>query len=93
MAEDDRDPDNGNTVSKSILRVALDKLMSSGLPDVYYWSSFEIVRSLRPHLSYTLFGEDGNTRHVNRKALHLTLKAFTKHCFSDANVSVNARQP
>ncbi len=82
-----------DTVSKSILRVAIDNLVTSGLPDVYYWPSFEIVRSLGPHLSYALFGEDGNTRHVNRKAVQLILKAFTKHYFSDANASGEAKQP
>lgn len=71
-----------DTVSKSILRVAIDRIMSSGLGNVYYWPSFEIVRSLGPHLPYSLFGEDGNTRHVNRKGVQLILKAFTKHYFS-----------
>ena len=81
-----------DTVSKSILRVAIDKVMSSGIDNVYYWPSFEIVRSLGQHLPYSLFGEDGNTRHVNRKAVQLILKAFTKYYFSDQTPAFNTEQ-
>ncbi|MBI4986407.1 MAG: GSCFA domain-containing protein [Rhodocyclales bacterium] len=70
-----------DTVSKSILRVAIDNVVGAGIDNVYYWPSFEIVRSLGPHLPYEMFGEDGNTRHVNRQAVHLILKAFIKHYF------------
>jgi hypothetical protein len=59
---------------------------------VYYWPSFEIVRSLGQHLPYSLFGEDGNTRHVNRKAVQLILKAFTKYYFSDQTPAFNTEQ-
>lgn len=71
-----------DTVSKSILRVAIDNIMGRRYSNVYYWPSFEIVRSLGPHLPYALFGEDGNTRHVDRKAVHMILKAFMRHYFS-----------
>ena len=70
-----------DTVSKSILRVAIDKVLASTPSNVYYWPSFEIVRSLAPHLPNAWFGEDGNTRHVNRDAVHLILKAFMRHFF------------
>lgn len=72
-----------DTVSKSILRVAIDKVVASNPGSVNYWPSFEIVRSLGPHLPYEMFGEDGNPRHVNRKSVHLILRAFMKYYFSD----------
>jgi GSCFA family len=71
-----------DTVSKSILRVAIDKVVTAHAGSVHYWPSFEIVRSLSPHLPYEMFGEDGNTRHVNRAAVHLILRAFMKHYFA-----------
>jgi hypothetical protein len=70
-----------DTVSKAILRVAIDNVMASKPANVYYWPSFEIVRSLAPHLPHEWFGEDGNTRHVNRDAVHMILKAFMRHFF------------
>ena len=70
-----------DTVSKAILRVAIDNVVASAMSNVYYWPSFEIVRSLAPHLPHDSFGEDGNPRHVNRGAVHLILRAFMRHFF------------
>lgn len=68
-------------VSKSILRVAIDDVMAEGIPGVHYWPSFEIVRWLGAHFGFSLFGEDGNTRHVNRKTVRLVVESFIKHYF------------
>lgn len=44
-------------VSKSILRVALDQVDSSGMPSVYYWPSFEMVRWTGGHLDQATYAE------------------------------------
>ena len=69
-------------VSKSTLRVAIHELLAEAHQDLYYWPSFEIVRWLGSHLGESLFGEDGNTRHVNRKTVRLVLESFIRHYFS-----------
>lgn len=58
---------------KSTLRVAIDEVMRAGHSGVTYWPSFEIVRWLGGHLGMSMFGEDGNTRHVNRAAVRMIL--------------------
>ncbi len=70
-----------DSVSKSILRVAIDQVMKRGVAGVHYWPSFEIVRWLGSHIEQSLFGEDGNTRHVNRLTVRLILESFIKHYF------------
>lgn len=70
-------------VSKSTLRVAIDAIMQEGHEGLYYWPSFEIVRWLGGHLGHGMFGEDGNTRHVNRATVKLILASFFKHYFAD----------
>ncbi len=40
---------SANTVSKSILRVALDNVISDGRPDVYYFPSFELIKEVFPN--------------------------------------------
>lgn len=66
-------------VSKSVLRVALDLVMSRQLEGVYYWPSFEVVRwagGHRPEPSYGL--EDNNSRHVNRQLVAEIIAAFVE---------------
>lgn len=66
-------------VSKSILRVALDSVISDGRKGVYYFPSFEIVRWLGCNMSFPSFGaEDGTTNHVSRFFVINILKAFVK---------------
>lgn len=69
-------------VSKSTLRVAIHELMGEGHEDLYYWPSFEIVRWLGGHIEEALFGEDGNTRHINRKTVRMILETFIRHYYS-----------
>jgi hypothetical protein len=68
-------------LSKSILRLAIDQVISKGNPGVAYWPSFEIVRWLGSHVGFSMFGEDGNSRHVNRQAVELILSAFVESYF------------
>jgi hypothetical protein len=68
-------------LSKSTLRVAIESVMQEGHDGLYYWPSFEIVRWLGGHLEQSMFGEDGNTRHVNRATVKLILESFLKHYF------------
>lgn len=69
-------------VSKSTLRVAIHELLAEGHASLYYWPSFEIVRWLGSHIEEALFGEDGNTRHVNRKTVRLILESFIRHYYA-----------
>ena len=69
-------------VSKSTLRVAIHELLAEGHANLHYWPSFEIVRWLGSHIEEALFGEDGNTRHVNRKTVRLILESFIRHYYA-----------
>jgi hypothetical protein len=77
----DRSCFTSDCLSKSILRVAIDNVVAGEFDNLYYWPSFEIVRWLGGHLSTSMFGEDGNTRHVNRSAVRLILDRFVTHYF------------
>jgi hypothetical protein len=77
-------------VSKSILRVAIHELLEEGHPNLHYWPSFEMVRWLGSHVPGPMFGEDGNTRHVNRDAVRLIIEAFIRHYYSDVQLVVTA---
>lgn len=68
-------------LSKSILRLAIDAVVKQNIAGVGYWPSFEIVRWLGSHVGFSLFGEDGNSRHVNRGAVDLILSAFIDSYF------------
>lgn len=71
-----------DSVSKSVLRVALHEFFSSvSDQNVRYWPSYEMVKWLGPHLPYALFGEDGNTRHVNRGMVKAIVDSFCNHYF------------
>jgi hypothetical protein len=63
-------------VSKSVLRVAIDLVMSERLRSVFYWPSFEIVRWVGANLPYPAFGEDGKARDVNRRVVGGIIDAF-----------------
>lgn len=68
-------------LSKSILRVAIDEVMREGHQGLHYWPSFEIVRWMGGHMDHSLFGEDGNTRHINRATVRMIMETFLKHYF------------
>jgi hypothetical protein len=72
-------------VSKSVLRVALDRLMDRKLEDVYYWPSFEIVRWCGAHLPWRSYGlDDQNPRHVSRYLVGEIIDAFIEAFYTPA---------
>lgn len=73
---------SADSISKSTLRIAIHELIEQDIPGVRYWPSFEIVRWLGSHVNHTLFGEDGNTRHVNRGAVKMILDNFVRAYFT-----------
>jgi hypothetical protein len=73
-----------DSVSKSILRVAIDQVMRRHLDGVYYWPSFEIVRWASGHSKYRAFGDDdGAPRHVNDTHVSAIIEAFIWHFFRE----------
>ena len=71
-------------LSKSILRAAIGEVTAgSQAANVHYWPSFEIVRWMGGHLAVSMYGEDGNTRHVNRFAVKMIVDSFMRHYYSD----------
>jgi hypothetical protein len=68
-----------DSVSKSVLRVAIDQAMGEHRPDVYYWPSFEIVRWAGAHLSWPSYGfHDDRARHVTRYSVGRIIDAFVE---------------
>ena len=68
-----------DVLSKSTLRIAIEGLMNQGLPGVYYWPAFEIVRGLALHTGPMFGMDDGQPRHVNNAIVHLIMKLFIKY--------------
>jgi len=66
-----------DTVSKSILRVALDRFIRI-TPNVMYWPSYEIVRSLGVYFENFYGSDDGRNRHVSNKIVDVIIKLFIK---------------
>ena len=64
---------SANAVSKSVLRVAIDELMREGVPDLYYFPSFEIVTSYFRD-PYAL-----DNRHVRPEVVATIMAAFARH--------------
>jgi hypothetical protein len=71
-------------VSKSVLRVAIDQVMSDRLASIFYWPSFEIVRWVGGNLPYPAFGEDGKARDVNRRVVAAIIEAFIESYYPPA---------
>jgi hypothetical protein len=71
-----------DTVSKSVLRVAIDNAMRRALPKVYYWPSFELVRSAGPMFDYRACADFG-TRHPHRYLVHTILSTFVRVFYGD----------
>jgi hypothetical protein len=71
-------------VSKSTLRVTVEEILALGLPDIYYWPSFEMARWLGAHLTAKYdppFGaDDGRTRHVSVWLQDLIIGLFVEYC-------------
>ncbi len=49
---------SANSVSKAILRVAVDQIMSLNLDNVYYWPSYEVFKDIAPHIKDSSFQSD-----------------------------------
>ena len=84
---------SADCVSKSVLRVALDQVMSDARPAVYYWPSFEIVKWAGVNLTWPAYGlDDGKTRHVTRKLVAEIVDAFVETFFvPEALATIRAR--
>jgi hypothetical protein len=74
-------------VSKSVLRVALDNVMSDRLPDVYYWPSFEIVKWVGANLPWSAYGGGGSSRDVNRVLVSEIIDAFIESFYTPAAIA------
>ncbi len=61
-------------VSKSVLRVALDHVMTRRPEGVYYWPSFELVRWAGAAFDWRAYGADA--RHVDRYLVQCIVDAF-----------------
>ena len=75
-------------VSKSVLRVALDRVLSRRPENVYYWPSFEVVRWAGGHLASRAYGtDDTNARNVSRYLVAEIVQAFVETFFVPEAVS------
>jgi len=69
-------------ISKSIIRSSVDLALQDLSPDIIYWPSFEIIRSMNIHYPPS-FGASkkhsnwqGDPRHPNRNLVNLTMELF-----------------
>jgi tetratricopeptide (TPR) repeat protein len=73
-------------LSKSVLRLAIDRLMAEGRPNIYYWPSFEIVRWMGAHLERSPYGNgrmgQNGTRHVQHDVIDAIVNTFIGEFFS-----------
>ena len=69
---------SADCVSKSTLRVALDRVTSLGLENVYYWPSFEIVRWIGANLPRSTYGSGGSSRRVDKELVGEIVDAFVE---------------
>lgn len=63
-------------LSKSVLRVAIDELMAMGMPGLYYWPSFEVIRWLGAYTGPMYGSEDGSTFHVSEAVVATQVDTF-----------------
>jgi GSCFA family len=75
-------------VSKSVLRVAIDQVMSEAHPNVYYWPSFEIVRWAGDHLAWPAYGaHNRKPRDVSKDLVAAIIDAFVDAFYTAAAVA------
>jgi hypothetical protein len=68
---------SADCVSKSVLRVAIDQVMTEDHPHVYYWPSYELVRWVGAHLPWQAYGLDKpKPRSVSRYLVDQIVDAF-----------------
>jgi GSCFA family len=84
-----------DAVSKSTLRLALDRVETRGLPGVYYWPSFEIVRWVGAHLDWPAYGvPDGVTSHASRYLVGAIIESFVESFYvPEAVADMRSRRP
>jgi hypothetical protein len=75
-----------NTISKSVLRIALNNVMERSLPDVYYWPSYEIVNWYGNHVERSFGDEDRDARHVRKKVVDIVADLFLENYVHDGSV-------
>jgi hypothetical protein len=71
-------------VSKSVLRVALDQVMSTKPANVYYWPSFEIVKWVGANLPSASYGRKGEARAIHRPLVELIMDEFVEAFYTPA---------
>jgi GSCFA family protein len=75
-------------VSKSTLRVALDRVVAHRLENVYYWPSYEIVRWVGGHLPWPAYGFNrGDSRHVTRFLVAKIIDSFMEAFYTPEAVA------
>ncbi len=64
-----------NSVSKAVLRVAIDQFMTDvqGDPNVFYFPSYEIVQELFPN------GRQEDNRHLKPEVINFVMETFLRH--------------
>ena len=62
-----------NSVSKAILRVAVDEVLREGYDNVYYWPSYEIAKE------YSLTPYEEDNRHVTRETVNIIMEKFAQY--------------
>ncbi|MFA6644001.1 MAG: GSCFA domain-containing protein [Bacteroidales bacterium] len=80
-----KDGAHENQISKSILHIAIDKLISNFIDDMYYFPAYEImIDELR---DYRFYEEDMN--HPSSFAVDYIWKQFSKTYFTDITMTIN----
>ena len=70
-------------VSKSVLRVALDLVLSDKRDGVYYWPSFEIVKWLGANTPRPSYGAKGKARQIDRSFVRLIMDEFVQAFYTE----------
>jgi GSCFA family len=75
-------------VSKSVLRVALDQVMSDGREGVYYWPSYEVVRWAGAHVPWPAYGlHNRKPRDVSKRIVAEIIDAFVEAYYTPEAVA------
>ncbi len=67
-----------NTISKAVLRSAIENVRSRQPEDVYYWPSYEIVTWYGCHVERSFGDADLDARHVKRSVVDMIADLFLK---------------
>ena len=65
---------SANSVSKAILMLAVDNVISSEHPNVFYWPSYEVFKELPPHVNDSSF--DDTIRHPKSGVVRAVINTF-----------------